>query len=491
MEALQRLREHVSTIETTVVVDGEDLVFQDEEKNEQCRFHRGIKTAYKSKGGTGDFYNLHALWFFLKSGMHKEAKYGDYRRECRSLKIMDVNVRDQKDMKNYLTGISNESQNVKPDELVLEGETEPGRSSKKRAADEVKEGTAEEADEARAKKRKKASKVDAGLETKEAPVVVDTDLDTMRSIASQERILRDHNSVLNVKGRLEIFDKASDAKKAAKEKSAIDKSGKTTGKYSRVLKILEGIVHRDHQDKARREKEAKEQSKRAAQLNPREEHWMANRERELQKAANKKSEKDKGTNFDAESFALEMNNAKVSSLLKPSGRDKAPKPAPRAANYTVPEPKPAVKKQAPIIIVPQGRTALVNMFNAKQFLQDGQFQSKATGAKKNMEVVDRRNGKHNVRFEVVDNVKNFKPADWKRVVAVFVQGPEWQFKDWKKYKEFQTVPDILSKVCGFHIMYEDEMVDQKVKQWRCKVLKLSKHKRHLDGPASSLFWQIL
>jgi len=79
----------------------------------------------------------------------------------------------------------------------------------------------------------------------------------------------------------------------------------------------------------------------------------------------------------------------------------------------------------------------------------------------------------------------------KRVVAVFVQGPEWQFKDWKKYKEFQTVPDILSKVCGFHIMYEDEMVDQKVKQWRCKVLKLSKHKRHLDGPASSLFWQIL
>lgn len=34
-------------------------------------------------------------------------------------------------------------------------------------------------------------------------------------------------------------------------------------------------------------------------------------------------------------------------------------------------------------------------------------------------------------FEVYDNVQNFTETRWNRVVAVFVNGHEWQFKDWK------------------------------------------------------------
>ena len=35
-----------------------------------------------------------------------------------------------------------------------------------------------------------------------------------------------------------------------------------------------------------------------------------------------------------------------------------------------------------------------------------------------------------IQFKVVDNVSKLTREDWDRVVAVFAQGPSWQFKDW-------------------------------------------------------------
>lgn len=35
-----------------------------------------------------------------------------------------------------------------------------------------------------------------------------------------------------------------------------------------------------------------------------------------------------------------------------------------------------------------------------------------------------------VPYRVVDNPSRLSPAEWERVVAVFVSGPAWQFKGW-------------------------------------------------------------
>lgn len=35
-----------------------------------------------------------------------------------------------------------------------------------------------------------------------------------------------------------------------------------------------------------------------------------------------------------------------------------------------------------------------------------------------------------VPYRVVDNPGRLSAAEWERVVAVFVQGPAWQFKGW-------------------------------------------------------------
>jgi len=37
-----------------------------------------------------------------------------------------------------------------------------------------------------------------------------------------------------------------------------------------------------------------------------------------------------------------------------------------------------------------------------------------------------------ITFDIYDSVTSFTKNDWKRVVGVFVIGPDWQFKDWPK-----------------------------------------------------------
>ena len=36
-----------------------------------------------------------------------------------------------------------------------------------------------------------------------------------------------------------------------------------------------------------------------------------------------------------------------------------------------------------------------------------------------------------VTFDVFDSTTNFTESRWSRVVAVFVNGHDWQFRDWK------------------------------------------------------------
>ncbi len=70
---------------------------------------------------------------------------------------------------------------------------------------------------------------------------------------------------------------------------------------------------------------------------------------------------------------------------------------------------------SPIIIVPGGFTALINLFNVKDFLQDGLYntQKKPTGFKKeNMITIERKRPNGTVQYQIVDNTAKFTPQDW-------------------------------------------------------------------------------
>jgi hypothetical protein len=95
----------------------------------------------------------------------------------------------------------------------------------------------------------------------------------------------------------------------------------------------------------------------------------------------------------------------------------------------------------PIVIIPGSVLAgNLAMANSKSFLQDGSYQvlnanQVNIGAAKERVVVEHKmsgSGGEKVLFEVHYSVTSFSDAQWKRVVAVFVHGNLWQFKDWQE-----------------------------------------------------------
>ncbi|XP_046675123.1 parafibromin-like isoform X1 [Homalodisca vitripennis] len=150
--------------------------------------------------------------------------------------------------------------------------------------------------------------------------------------------------------------------------------------------------------------------------------------------------------------------------------------------------------RTPIIIIPAANISLITMYNAKDILQDLKFftteEKKAQGAKRENEVLlqRRKNGLLTVPYRVIDNPMKLTPYDWDRVVAVFALGPTWQFKGWP----WNGNPvEIFSKVCGFHLKYDEMRMDKNVQGWDVSVIQLSRTKRHLDRAALMAFWEKL
>lgn len=94
------------------------------------------------------------------------------------------------------------------------------------------------------------------------------------------------------------------------------------------------------------------------------------------------------------------------------------------------------QSKTPIIIIPSSTNSLITMFNAKEILQELKFvtqeDKRAGGAQRENEILlqRRKDGNMTVPYRVVDQPGKLTSHDWSRVVAVFVLGPQWQFKGW-------------------------------------------------------------
>ncbi|KQK13868.2 hypothetical protein BRADI_1g12980v3 [Brachypodium distachyon] len=148
----------------------------------------------------------------------------------------------------------------------------------------------------------------------------------------------------------------------------------------------------------------------------------------------------------------------------------------------------------PIILVPSASQTLITIYNVREFLEDFVFvpseermrAMKGSPKPECVTVQKKHRGERMgaaggpVSFEVRDKPASLKPDDWARVVAVFVLGKEWQFKDWP----FKDHVDIFNK---------DDSVEaaKVVKQWNVKIISISKNKRHQDRPAALEVWERL
>lgn len=153
----------------------------------------------------------------------------------------------------------------------------------------------------------------------------------------------------------------------------------------------------------------------------------------------------------------------------------------------------------PIIIVPSVNSTMINMFNVRSFLESDRYVSvesarAQSGKKEGLVTVRRkiRTGDASVptktlMYHVVDSILKLRPEDWRRVVAVFVHGVLWQFKNWR----YNSPVDLFSHTCGFYLHFDDVPVDPTVRTWNVTVLAVSRTRRHLDIKATMAFWSTL
>lgn len=155
----------------------------------------------------------------------------------------------------------------------------------------------------------------------------------------------------------------------------------------------------------------------------------------------------------------------------------------------------------PIILVPSAFQTLITIYNVKDFLEDGVFvptdvKVKAlqggAASKPDCVTVQKKLSRDRLvtAYEVRDKTSTLKKEDWEhRVVAVFVLGKEWQFKDWP----FKDHVEIFNKFIGFYVRFEDDSVESAkiVKQWNVKIISISKNKRHQDRAAALEVWDRL
>lgn len=93
-----------------------------------------------------------------------------------------------------------------------------------------------------------------------------------------------------------------------------------------------------------------------------------------------------------------------------------------------------------------------------------------------------------VTFDVYDSVTNFTDSRWSRVVAVFVNGNDWQFRDWKFGNQKR---ELFARVRAYYIHFEGTRPPPSISGWKVVRFTIPRYKRHNDQSIQTQFWQDL
>uniref|UniRef100_A0AAY4ADR0 Parafibromin n=1 Tax=Denticeps clupeoides TaxID=299321 RepID=A0AAY4ADR0_9TELE len=496
-----------------IVAKGDEVIFG------EFSWPKNVKTNYViwgtgKEGQPKEYYTLDSILFLLNN-VH--LPHPSYVRRAATENIPVVRRPDRKDLLSYLNGESSTSASIDrsaPIEIGLQRPTQV-----KRAADEVsseaKKPRVEDEERVRLDKERLAARLEGHKEgivqtdqirslseamsvekiaaikakimakkrstiktdldediTLKQRSFVDAEVDVTRDIVSRERVWRTRTTILQ-------------------------SSGKNFSKN--IFAILQSV-------KAREEGRAPEQ--RPAQ-NPTQVDPSIRNKQPVPAAYNRydqerfKGKEGEGFFYFIKSDFQQMLMCEGASARK--AQTPAMQPVPRPVSQARPPPNQKKGSRTPIIIIPAATTSLITMLNAKDLLQDLKFvtseDKKKQGIQRDNEVLLQRRKDQiqpggtmlsvTVPYRVIDQPLKLAPQDWDRVVAVFVQGPAWQFKGWPWLLADGSPVDIFSKIRAFHLKYDEARTDPNVQKWDVTVLELSHHKRHLDRPVFLRFWETL
>ncbi|MXQ94469.1 hypothetical protein E5288_WYG009290 [Bos mutus] len=501
-----------------IVVKGDEVIFG------EFSWPKNVKTNYVvwgtgKEGQPREYYTLDSILFLLNN-VH--LSHPVYVRRAATENIPVVRRPDRKDLLGYLNGEASTSASIDrsaPLEIGLQRSTQV-----KRAADEVlaeaKKPRIEDEECVRLDKERLAAR----LEGHKEGIVQTEQIRSLSEAMSVEKIAAIKAKIM-AKKRSTIKTDLDDDITALKQRSFVDAEVdvtrdivsrervwrtrttilQSTGKnFSKnIFAILQSV-------KAREEGRAPEQrpAPNAAPVDP-----TLRTKQPIPAAYNRYDQERFKGKEETEGFKIDTMGTYHGMTLKSvtegasarKTQTPAAQPVPRPVSQARPPPNQKKGSRTPIIIIPAATTSLITMLNAKDLLQDLKFvpsdEKKKQGCQRENEtLIQRRKDQMQpggtaisvtVPYRVVDQPLKLMPQDWDRVVAVFVQGPAWQFKGWPWLLPDGSPVDIFAKIKAFHLKYDEVRLDPNVQKWDVTVLELSYHKRHLDRPVFLRFWETL
>ena len=175
-----------------------------------------------------------------------------------------------------------------------------------------------------------------------------------------------------------------------------------------------------------------------------------------------------------------------------------------------------LKVRDPIIVVPAASTAVITRYNVQRFLQDGEFVvseqareaavasggsgvniTKVKSRKEISSMVDllavpvtrTHPTAGSITYRVVDNVKQFTDEDWDRVVAVFVIGQPYQFKNWARWNADPA--QVFSHACGIYVHWSFDKLSPTLRSWNVNAIPMKREARSFDGIQCQAIWKAI
>lgn len=160
--------------------------------------------------------------------------------------------------------------------------------------------------------------------------------------------------------------------------------------------------------------------------------------------------------------------------------------------------KPNPESLIPIILVPAGLSAKINMYNARYLLEESKYipveECRALNPKKkDTEFVLRSFGRSKpVKYQLMEKAPHKMSRDWARVVAVISQGVKWQFKDFPfKGADQGNMMETFTRIQGFYFAFHNEELTPLVESWNVHTIVIHKDNRHNDIPVMQEFFRKL
>ncbi|GMM33164.1 Cdc73 protein [Saccharomycopsis crataegensis] len=151
------------------------------------------------------------------------------------------------------------------------------------------------------------------------------------------------------------------------------------------------------------------------------------------------------------------------------------------------------KVDNPIILLSPATSALIQMSNIKEFLENGVFKepnaasSQSTGTNLiRIKKVFPNLGPQ--QFLIVNSTDFFTKMEyWDRVVAIFTTGQLWQFKNYS----IKDPEKLFQKFKGYYFGYEGALMNKNAQDWNVEVVKIDRNRRFNDKEISEQFWRSL